>query len=484
MLRSMGRRFMIVGLLVLLMFVPLFFAAEIVQSRKNFSTTTIESVGREWGGAQILSGPQLVIPVERMATRVGTRPMLDPETGAVAVDEDGDVITVPFSEDITEAAEPVFIYPEEFTAALETTAQIRERGIFEVPVYQANADFRFDFNAEAAAGAVGGNETLLWDKAYLRLFVSSNRALRGAAVLQNGEESYTLEPFDRGNGIQALVGDPRGLGRFTLDLEFNGAQYLRIAPVGRDSQVTVKSDWPHPSFDGGFLPDERVVSEDGFEAQWHIPHLARALPQVAREDLDHAARNRFAFGVTYLRPNDFYQKAYRAARYGILFIALTFLTILLVEKGREKPVHPVQYLLVGLAQSLFVLLMVAYAELIGFAAAYLLSAGATVVLLTIYGGIGMHLQRRTLVLGAVLVVVYAVLYLILRSADYALLAGSTLAFMALALTMVATRNEDWFGPEIPKLPKKRKAPKTNIWGKVKEQAEGADGGPEGDPEQA
>ncbi|MQY42323.1 cell envelope integrity protein CreD [Epibacterium sp. SM1969] len=461
MLRSMGRRFFIVGLLVLLMFVPLFFAAEIVQGRKGFSASTIENVGREWGGAQILSGPQLVIPVERTVTRIGTRPQIDPDSGAVSVDAQGDMITVPFSEQVTEAAQAVFLYPEEFSADLTTTAQIRERGIFEVPVYQADADFRFDFNATAAATTLAEHETILWDKAYLRLFVSSNRALRGAAVLKNGDAAFTLEPFDRGNGIQALVGDPRDLGVFTLELEFNGAQYLRLAPVGRDSQISVKSDWPHPSFDGAFLPDEREISEAGFAASWRIPHLARALPQVAREDLDHAARNRFAFGVTYLRPNDFYQKAYRAARYGILFIALTFLTILLVEKGRDRPVHPVQYLLVGLAQSLFVLLMVAYAELIGFAAAYLLAAGATVALLTFYGWIGMHLGRRAFVLGAVLVVVYAVLYLILRSADYALLAGSTLAFMALALTMVATRNEDWFGPQEPK------KDKSGFWGRSK-----------------
>ncbi len=465
MLRSMGRRFLIVGLLVVLMFVPLFFAAEIVQGRKSFSTTTIETVGREWGGAQILSGPQLVIPVERTVTKYSSRPKVHATTGVVLLGEDGAPLTERFAEEVTELAAPVFLYPEQFDVDLTTSAQIRKRGIFEVPVYQAQSKFAFDFKPDDAEREIGETEVLLWEKATLRMSVSSNRALRGTALLRSGAAAFTLEPFDRGNGIEAAVGDPRGLPAFGLELDFNGAQYLHIAPVGRNSSVRIASDWPHPSFDGAFLPDARAVTDSGFEAEWRIPHLARSLPQASRDDPDFSARSEFAFGVTYLRPNDFYQKAYRAARYGILFISLTFLTILLVEKGREKPVHPVQYLLVGLAQSLFVLLMVAYAELIGFALAYAVSAGAVVVLLTAYGWIGLKLGARTLVLGAVLVVIYAVLYLILHSADYALMAGSTLAFLALALTMFATRNEDWFGPERPEKPGKKKSGKSVLpWG--------------------
>jgi inner membrane protein len=241
------------------------------------------------------------------------------------------------------------------------------------------------------------------------------------------------------------VGDPRGVAGYGLSLGFNGAQSLFVAPVGRDSHVTLSSDWPHPSFSGAFLPDSSEISETGFTAVWTIPHLARALPQVARQDFDAAARSE-AFGVRFFEPNDFYQKAYRAARYGILFIALTFLTVLLIETRTGKPAHPVQYILIGLAQSTFVLLMVAYAEQIGFGPAYLLAAGATIALLVMFGALALRLGRRTWVLAAMLILLYAVLYLILQSADFALLAGSTLAFAAIAFTMYATRNEDWWGP--------------------------------------
>ena len=128
---------------------------------------------------------------------------------------------------------------------------------------------------------------------------------------------------------------------------------------------------------------------------------------------------------------------------------MTFLTILLLDRSGARPAHPVQYLMVGLAQSVFVLVMLSYAEQIGFGAAYALASGATIALLTLFGATALKMGRRTLVLTVTLVVLYGVLYLILQSADYALLAGSTLAFVALAGTMVLTRNEDWYGPEKP-----------------------------------
>jgi inner membrane protein len=279
--------------------------------------------------------------------------------------------------------------------------------------------------------------------------LTSNKALRGAASLEIDGTAFPLEPLatgDRGaSGIRAELGDPRAMGAYNLSLGFNGAETLQITPVGRVSNVEMQSDWPHPSFFGAYLPNDRDVTATGFSANWSIPHLARNLPQIAREDSMESAE-RAGFGVRFFQPNDFYQKAYRAARYGILFIALTFLTVLLIEIRQEKKAHPVQYIMIGLAQAIFVLLMVAYSEQIGFAYAYLLACFATVGLIIFYGFIGLKLGRRTWVLGTMLVVLYALLYLILRSADYALLAGSTLAFAALGGTMIATRNEDWSGP--------------------------------------
>ncbi len=458
---------MVVGFLALFMFIPLFFVSSVVDSRADYSRQTIRDVGREWGGEQLISGPQLVIPVSEEVTTSKRRDVVDPATGQVQRDEKtGNVIFEYFEETSVQKRAPVYLFPDTFTLSVMTTNEERHRGIFIVPVYKAEMQIDFDFPVDDAGSVLVDNEKLDWDGAELRVFLTSNRALRGQADLSVGDQKLSLEPLPSGdgqkNGIFAATGDPRGAEGYKLELGFNGAQSLSVTPAGRDSSITMTSDWPHPSFFGAFLPDNSEITDTGFTADWTIPHLARALPQIARENFDSAARFEAAFGVRFFQPNDFYQKAYRAARYGILFIALTFLSVLLLDRTGAKPTHPVQYILIGLAQSTFVLLMVAYAEQIGFGAAYALSSGATIALLVMFGALGLKMGRRTLVLAVMLILLYAVLYLILRSADYALLAGATLAFIALAGTMYLTRNEDWYGPEREKRSRSKGRRKTAV----------------------
>ncbi len=447
MLRSAGIRFFIVAVLAVLMAIPVQMVSSIVDARRDYSRETIRAVGEEWGGSQVLSGPELVIPVRREVTEIRKREVVDPATGRVEVHpESGQPILETFEETWIEERPPLVLLPGRFDAILTTETQVRYRGIFEVPVYTADVGLTLDFPAEGIETALEDGEEVLWDEARLEMFLSSNRALRGAAALEIGGTAMALEPLTGRGGIVAAVGDIRGGGDVSLRLGLNGAERLMIAPVGRSTRVEISGDWPDPAFTGAFLPDERTVREDGYHALWTVPHLARAVPQVARAGVMGEAGDAIAFGVSFYQPNDFYQKAWRAARYGLLTIALTFLTVLLIEGQRARPVHPVQYILIGLAQAIFVLLMIAYAEHIGFSPAYLLASGATIALLVMFGWIGLKLGRRTLVLAVLLVVLYGVLWLILESTDYALLAGATLAFLALAATMIVTRNEEWYAP--------------------------------------
>ncbi len=442
MLKSPGARFLTVGLLALFMFIPLTMVGTVIESRADYSRATISSVGAEWGGQQRIYGPVLVLPVRGPVTIKDNREVVDPVTGAVTVEV--------FEVTKVQMKSSVFVLPTKFDANLATVTEQRKRGIFQVPVYTADLSIDFDFVTDDATDWLQTGEEILWERAYLQVGLSANKALRGAADLIVDGQPFAMEPrgADRSgaSGIRAELGDPRDHRSYTLSLGFNGAENVSIAPVGRVSNVRMQSDWPHPSFNGAYLPNDHSVSEAGFVANWSIPHLARNLPQISRVDTGSMV-GEVAFGVRFFQPNDFYQKAYRAANYGILFVALTFLTVLLIEMRQEKQAHPVQYILIGLAQAIFVLLMVAYAEQIGFAYAYLLASVATVGLLIVYGITGLKLGRRVWVLGAMLVVLYGLLYMILRSADYALLAGATLSFAALAGTMIATRNEDWSGPE-------------------------------------
>lgn len=447
---SIGIRFLIVGLLTLLMFIPLFFVSEIVQSRKYYSENTLRDVGREWGGEQVISGPVLVVPVEETVDQTSSEQVVDPVTNEVKMDENGQIIFKQVTRRVTVKRDPIYVYPNAFDVKIATQTQVRHRGIFNVPVYQADMTVAFDFPTDLIVDMAVNEEVIRWDDAAMVVDISNNAALRGVAVLTIDGSEYPLEPIassERRAGITANIGDPREGTSYDLHLGLNGAQSLMIAPVGRQTSVAVTSDWGSPSFGGAFLPDGSDISDAGFSARWTIPHLARTLPQLSRDNYTGTLRRDMAFGVEFIEPNDFYQKSYRAAKYAILFIALTFLTVLLIEKGTKRPAHPVQYLLIGLAQSIFVLLMVAYSEQFGFAIAYGISAGATIALLTFFGHFGLNLGKRTAVLALMLLVLYGVLYLILQSEDFALLAGATLAFVALAATMYFTRNEDWYGPE-------------------------------------
>ncbi len=451
MTRSAGFRFIIVGILAFFMFIPLGLISDIVRERANYSEQTISTLGGEWGGAHLFSGPLLEIPVTEEVTYDRRREAVDAVTGLTLRDEKGNTIYEHFEETVTEDRAPVYLYPLDLTIDVQSESTTRSRGIFVVPVFTADVQMQFDFDAAAALDSVQGEEELHWEDARLSVLLSSNRGLRGEARLTTGGRELLLEPVSRAEGqrtgIASKVGDPRELDAFSLNLGINGADTFAVAATGRTTKFTLASDWPDPSFFGDFLPDSREITEEGFTASWTVPHLARTLPQVGRSYPDGMARSQATMGARFLTPNDFYQKAWRASRYGILFISLTFLTILLLDRKSERPAHPVQYLMVGLAQAVFILLMVSYAEQIGFGPAYLLAAGATIGLLVMFGATALKLGRKTGLLAAMLITVYGVLYLVLRSADHALLAGSTLAFAALALTMWLTRNEDWQGPE-------------------------------------
>lgn len=449
-MRSLGGRFIIVGILCLVMFIPLMMVSDIVSSRLSYSESTINSVGQEWGGRQTISGPQVVVPVKARVKVTELRNVIDPATGLVLQDaETGKNLQKLVEEERIELRDPLFIYPDLFDVQLQTETQMRHRGIFQVPVYQAQARIVAEFPFDRVDATLNEGEFAVWEDAALRLTVSSNRALRGEASLIAGGQEILLEPLNGRAGLSAKLPEGQGQNRFEMSLGFNGAADLKISPVGRDSTIQISSDWPDPSFGGAFLPDRSDITEAGFTANWSIPHLARSLPQISRQDYESSSRQEAAFGVSFYQPNDFYQKAWRAARYGILFVSLTFLTVLLIDMQSKRPVHPVQYLLIGLSQAVFTLLMLAYAEQVGFSLAYLGSAAALIALLVMFGRFALNLGSRSWVLGGMLVLLYAVLYLILYSTDYALLAGATLAFVAIGATMYATRNEEWYGEDGP-----------------------------------
>ena len=342
---SRGVRMFILVVIALLMTIPIGMISLVVHERAGYQRSAIEEVGRSWGGAVKLSGPALIVPVE--ARWVQT-----------IKDDDGNET----QKDMVTSRPPLVLLPEMLDIEIDTQTQLRKRGIFEVPVYTAAIDMRFDFDTDRLLQNLPERDVILWERASFALLMPSTRSFTGAAELTNGDQSFDLEPgiqIGSQSGIQAALGDPRELGQMSLKMGLNGAQYLRVSPAGRMTSLSFTSDWPHPSFDGAFLPSTREISDAGFSATWEVPHIARDIPQVSN---DLSKTSTITFGVSLFNPVDFYKKITRSTKYGVLFVALTFLTVFLMEGLATKRIHPAQFILIGAAQSVFFLLLLAFPE--------------------------------------------------------------------------------------------------------------------------
>ena len=344
-------------------------------------------------------------------------------------------------------------------AAIET----RHRGIFKVNGYGMHAVMKARWSDLAALEPVaqhaGGR--LRCDAPLLFVAVGDARGIRVAAVSIGG----TALPVLPGTGhashprgfhavIPAAIQSAGGVLNAEVALDLVGTGDLAFAPVGDTTTVALASDWPHPSFAGRFLPSEREVTPQGFSARWQLSALATSAPQ---ELLNGGAvcglgtgageprpRCIETLGVAFIDPVNAYVLSDRATKYGLIFIALTFVGVGLVEVLKRLRVHPVQYLLVGSALALFFLLLVSLTEHIAFAWAYLAASAACTLLLAFYASFVLRGARAGAGFGAAIAALYGALYGLLQMEQSALVLGALLLFAALGALMVATRRVDWY----------------------------------------
>ena len=236
---------------------------------------------------------------------------------------------------------------------------------------------------------------------------------------------------------------PNGIFRVAANLRFSGAQRFSVMAYGKTTHLQLQGDWPSPSFDGGFLPVKRSVSPQGFDAEWTVPFIARGIraegTSTAVSTLD-----RTALGVSFLKVADPYQSVNRSLKYVLLFVGLLFLSYFVFEVTSRKRVHPAQYVLVGVAQMIFYLLLLSLAERIGFDWGFLIAGSATVLLLS--ANASWIFESRVQGIRALVIfgLLYSLIYLLLRLEDNALLVGAVSSFLAVAAVMYFTRNIDWY----------------------------------------
>ena len=436
----LGVKIAAIGALSIALLVGLMWISSMVGVRLARRETVVQEIAASSSNAQTIKGPVLIVPYSKTVREWKE----DASTGNRRVEE-------------RQVPGQLVILPEEFKLNGQMPTELRRRGIYEARLYHANLQIHATFDVPARYGTAEEAQSYRFEQPVLALGVSdirgiqsvSRMALNGAPLkVLAGSTSDILGP-----GLHAAVPSVDGPEvthlEFDMELSVMGTSQFELIPVGRSSRIVLESNWPDPSFNGAYLPAQHTISAAGFQAQWNTSFFSTNLEEVMRkcaagsDGTPCTEVNSRTLGVSFIDPVDQYLKTDRAIKYGFLFISLTFAGFFLFEMLKRLAVHPIQYSLVGAALALFYLLLLSFSEHIGFGAAYALSSTACVLLIGFYVSGILHSARHGLGFGAMLTLLYGVLYGLLSADDYALLMGSILLFGLLAAVMVMTRGVDW-----------------------------------------
>lgn len=410
-----------IGILILLLLIPLSMVQDLIRERKDTNDSAVDEVSSKWGGPQRIAGPCLVVPAK---------------------------IRVTDKEKVFETTEYYYFLPEELSLNGELIPEKRHRSIYEVVVYRAQAQISGKFKTPDFSEWKSQDQTILWQDAYLSFGVSDLSGLRENVNVHWNDSVFHFEPGVGKEGIVesglhakvSLHGDTAY--NFKFDLILNGSSTLQFAPLGRETKMSLNSSWPHPGFDGAFLPDSPRVDEKGFSANWKVIHLNRNYPQSWRGNNQRIEES--YFGVNMIVPVDHYQKNTRSAKYGVLIIALTFLVYFFTEMIGKQRVHPFQFVLVGLAVCIFYTLLLAFSEHLGFNTAYLLAAVLVIGAISLYSRSVFKKMSMVYLLGGVLTLIYGFIFVIIQLQDFALLVGSLGLFLVLLIVMYLSQKIKWY----------------------------------------
>jgi inner membrane protein len=432
--RSMGVKLMVICGLALIMIIPVLFVEGLVADRTSRAQEVIKEISAHVGGEQTFLGPTLAIPYT-----VAPRSPVDAATHGIYL-----------------------VFPEQASGSYKVLTEERHRSLFKVPVFQADIKLDATFDLTAVPATARPNIEFDWTRAEIVVGVSDARGALADATLTTDGKAATFAPADSAQslwlggeasphgrltlfGVKAAdIAKPNARFRVTSTLRFSGAQRIAVLAYGKTTHLTVQGDWTSPGFDGGFLPTSRSVSANGFTAEWSVPFIARGVRAEGQAD-SLAGLEATALGVSFIEMTDPYQSVNRSLKYAPLFLGLVFLSYFVFEATTGKRVHPAQYVLVGVAQVIFYLLLLSLGERIGFGFGFLFAGAATVILLSANAGWVFASRRQATRAAVVFTLLYVFIYLLLRLEDNALLVGAISSFLAVASVMYFTRDIDWYG---------------------------------------
>lgn len=407
---SMTLKIILLAVSGLFLLIPLALIQEMIEERQMNSEAIRSEISFQWSGAQTISGPVLNIPV----------------------------IVYPVAANSDPYKTIYHIMPEKLIIDADVNTERRHKSIYESVVYSSIIELKGSFNVPEIS--MSEKYEVLWNESYFTIGISDNRGIKGNVTMQVSETPVEAMPglkdtdlFKSGISFPASITIQSNNIPFTVSMNVSGSESLKFIPIGRETEVTMNSLWDSPGFTGNFLPEERTVTKNGFNARWQITNLNRNFPQIWNGNMYNPESE--SFGTEFILQADHYQKSLRSAKYGILLIVVTFLSLLFTEMTRKEKIHIFHYLLMALGLVLFFSLLNSLSEHIGFGLAYVISGISTIILTGAFLRALIRNSRTVMLTTGLLVFLYCFIYILLTLKDYAYLAGNIGLFILLAVTM-------------------------------------------------
>lgn len=412
-----------IGILILVLLIPLYMTTSLLEERRYRRDDVVNEINQKWGDEQTLTCPFFAVPYKS------------------------------FYKDKNDALQYTtnyfYILPEKLDIKGEIFPHIRYRSIYKAILYNAQLEISGTFTVPKLEQLNIDAKNIIWEKAVFSIGISDLRGIKKDIQVKFGEKKYEVNPGLNttdiaGAGVNSLVPlSPNDNAKpFSFQLDLNGSEQINFTPLAKETNVTLKSSWDSPSFIGAFLPNERKISQDGFQATWKVLHLNRNFPQYWGGERHNVRKS--SFGTKFIITADVYQKATRLSKYALMFVIFTFFVFFFSEILNKNRIHPIQYLFIGLAVILFYVLQLSISEYLNFDYAYLISSLSITVLITGYAKGMLKNKYFTMTVFSLLTILYLYFYIILQLKDYALIMGSIGLFAVLSSIMFVTRKIDWY----------------------------------------
>ncbi|MEI5985698.1 MULTISPECIES: cell envelope integrity protein CreD [Sphingobacterium] len=475
--QSVILKIFIIFFLTLIMLIPLNMINELIQERKGREAVVSQEIAMKWGQEQVISGPILAVPYDITNETVETT-------------SDGTKRTV--YNNVTNYA---FLMPNQVNIQAQVEPESRKRGIYETVVYTTQVKVNGDFAGFDLTTLKIDPNLLKWKETKLLVGIEDFKGLSKNPVMTWGNESK--EMFKNNLDLKLFNGNLQidlplenaeaAKQKFSFQLDLRGSKSLNFLPLAKQTQIKAAGKWANPSFNGSYLPNVREV-KDSFTASWDIPAFNRKLPAqwlgepftiyhfsgldlntedhtaayppgsymaesavVAAAEAAHAAGSNLEISsdldmvqINFLPSVNNYKKTDRVAKYGVLVIALTFVSLVFMEVIKKQRVHLIQYILIGFAMVLFYGLLLAISEHLGFNIAYLIASLATMLLIASFIKAITKNTKSALLFGGILSIFYLFIFVLLQLQDYSLIVGTVGIFLILAVLMRLSTKIDWY----------------------------------------